>query len=134
MAEQAILQQPDTSCRFVVHHHRAGRWHFDFRLIHLSILRSWSLRKEPPTLVGQQRLAIEGENFPPEEIHAARFTEAAYGEGRVDTWDEGEVEWLESGARKLVVRLRGQKLKGVYELRRMRWYPGNRWLLKKSPA
>ena len=85
-------------------------------------------------LVGQQRLAIEGENFPPEEIHEARFTEAAYGEGRVDTWDEGEVEWLESGAKKLVVRLRGRRLKGVYELRRMRWYPGNRWLLKKSPA
>src|SRR5881628_2988031 len=116
-----------TTSRFVVHRHRAGRTHFDLRL-----LRSWSLLKEPPSNPGEQRLAVERESRPAEAIDLETFEEEAFGRGRVWTWDEGAVEIASAGPELLSLRFAGKKLSGAYELRLTRWYPGNRWLLKKT--
>ena len=118
--------------RFVVHHHKTGRPHFDLRLIQNDLLRCWSLLKEPPQVKGERRLAVERESFPPDALHASRFAEDAFGPGRVYTWDEGGVELESESPRLLVLTFMGQKLTGRYELRQMRWYPGNRWLLGKA--
>ncbi len=117
--------------RFVVHRHKAGRPHFDLRLVQNDQLRSWSLLKEPPCLRGEQRLAIERECFSPDDMHRLVFREDAFGEGRVYTWDEGEVQVSDANPKRLVLLFMGKKLTGKYELSRMLWYPGNRWLLKK---
>src|SRR5512135_2989900 len=77
--------------RFKVHRHKTGRSHFDLRLIHNGLLRSWSLLKQPPLKTGERRLAIERETRAPADIDHERFTEEAFGEGGVYTWDEGEV-------------------------------------------
>ena len=118
--------------RFVVHRHSAGRTHFDLRLIQDKVMRSWSLLREPPCRAGEKRLAIERESFAAQDVNSRVFREEAFGEGRVHTWDEGEVEVSGNSVRQLDLVFRGAKLTGRYELRRMRWYPGNRWLLRRT--
>lgn len=88
--------------------------------------------REPSCRAGEKRLAIERESFAARDAGARVFREEAFGEGRVYTWDEGEVEISNASARQLDLVFRGTKLTGRYELRRMRWYPGNRWLLKRA--
>jgi bifunctional non-homologous end joining protein LigD len=117
--------------RYVVHQHKTGRAHFDLRIVQKGVLRSWSLLREPPGRVGERRLAIERECFTVESIVSRNFEEEAFGQGRVQVWDEGEVEVKTVSPRQSVLAFRGSKLSGNYELRKMRWYPGNRWLLKK---
>ena len=120
-----------TSTRFVVHQHKTGRTHFDLRIIQNGILRSWSLLKEPPRRQGERRLAIERESFTADSIESKNFEEEAFGLGRVSSWDQGEVQFEAVSARLLVVSFAGEKVSGKYEFRRMRWYPGNRWMLTK---
>ncbi len=128
-----LEQAPDTSMltRYVVHQHKAGRSHFDLRIVENGILRSWSLLKEPPCRNGERRLAIERESFPAESINSGYFEEEAFGLGRVSSWDEGEIDIVVSLPKRLIMQFRGKKMSGRYELRRMVWYPGNRWLLTK---
>jgi bifunctional non-homologous end joining protein LigD len=116
----------------VIHQHKTGRSHFDLRIIQEGVLRSWSLLKEPPQRYGEKRLAIERESFPVEAIDSKSFEEEAFGQGNVATWDEGGVEFRSVSSRFLALRFMGSKVSGQYEFRRMRWYPGNRWLLTKS--
>jgi len=118
--------------RFIVHRHKTRRSHFDLRLVENDRLRCWSLLKEPPGRGGEQRLAIERESFRSEEINKLTFNEAAFGEGKVSTWDEGEVRIAAISPRQLVLVFKGKRLSGRYELDRMLWYPGNRWLFKKA--
>ena len=120
--------------RFIIHRHRTGRTHFDLRIELGGILRSWSLLKEPPGRSGDRRLAIERERFPIESLGSRNLEEEAFGAGRVAVWDEGRVEVEAVSAKLLMLNFKGNKVSGRYELRRMRWYPGNRWLLTKSPT
>ena len=117
---------------FVIHQHKAGRLHFDLRIVQNGILRSWSLLKEPPVRFGERRLAIERESFPAGSIDNSNFEEEAFGQGRVLIWDHGEVEIKVISPRHLVLVFKGNRILGNYELRRMLWYPGNRWLLTKK--
>jgi bifunctional non-homologous end joining protein LigD len=119
------------SARFVVHQHKTGRTHFDLRIVHNGVLRSWSLLKEPPCRNGERRLAIERESFTEDSIDSKNFEEQAFGMGRVSSWDQGELEMELASPRLLILTFTGAKLSGKYEFRRMRWYPGNRWLLTK---
>jgi DNA ligase D-like protein (predicted 3'-phosphoesterase) len=116
---------------YVVHQHRAGRSHFDLRIIQDGGLRSWSLLKEPPIRKGERRLAIERETFPVESIDSRYFEEEAFGYGRVAAWDYGTVGITPKSPKHLVLMFAGKKMAGTYELRRMTWYPGNRWMLTK---
>ena len=117
--------------RFVVHQHRTGRTHFDLRIVQNGVLRSWSLLKEPPCRNGERRLAIERESFSVDSIDSRNFEEEAFGLGRVSPWDDGDVEFEFVSPRLLVLTFTGKKVEGKYEFRRMRWYPGNRWLVTK---
>jgi DNA ligase D-like protein (predicted 3'-phosphoesterase) len=118
--------------RFVVHRHATGRPHFDLRLIQDDQVRSWSLLKEPPLKIGESRLAVEREELTPGILERPKIEEEAFGLGRIRIWDEGEAEIVLNQAVRLIIRFSGAKLSGQYDLKRMRWYPGNRWLLKKS--
>jgi len=120
--------------RFVVHQHKAGRRHFDLRIVFSDVMRSWSMLREPPLRSGEKRLAIERESHPAGSINSGTFEEEAFGKGRVSVWDQGEAEVRAISARHLVLSLKGGRISGNYELRRMLWYPGNRWLLAKKPA
>ena len=117
--------------RFVVHQHRAGRTHFDLRIIQNGVLRSWSLLREPPHRKGEKRLAIERESYTVDSIDCKAFEEEAFGLGKVREWDNGDVDITVVSPRHLVFMFHGRRLWGNFEIRRMRWYPGNRWILKK---
>ncbi len=118
--------------RFKVHHHRTGRPHFDLRVTEGDRLRSWSLLRQPPLGSGERRLAVERETLSAADLNRRRFDEQAFGDGDASTWDEGEVTTTFVGSNKLILDFRGTRLNGRYEIRRMRWYPGNRWLLLKA--
>jgi len=118
--------------RFRIHRHKTNRTHFDLRVVHDEILRSWSMLKAPPLNPGERRLAIERESLEAVNIDDRRFDEQAFGEGGVYTWDEGDIDISAPAPDRLVLEFGGGKLRGRYELRRMRWYPGNRWLLVKT--
>jgi bifunctional non-homologous end joining protein LigD len=118
--------------RFLIHRHSAGRRHFDLRLVLDTHVRSWSLLKDPPTTPGEKRLAIERERMTAEDIDRQVIEEEAFGAGRVVVWDRGQAACMELAPGHLVLDLRGDLVRGRYELRRMSWYPGNRWLLEKS--
>lgn len=117
--------------RFLIHTHTAGRRHFDLRLIQDDMVRSWSMMKEPPVRAGEKRLAIEREKLPVEKLHQTHIEEEAFGIGRVRIWDEGEVDISSVSPGRLTLVFAGGRMTGRYELRRMRWYPGNRWLFEK---
>jgi bifunctional non-homologous end joining protein LigD len=118
--------------KFVVHRHTAGRRHFDLRLIEGEGIRSWSLLKEPSTQKGEKRLAVEREPMSAEQISQPVIEEESFGAGRALVWDRGTVSIAPVQPGRLVLDFLGGKLRGRYELRRMRWYPGNRWLLEKT--
>lgn len=117
---------------FVVHQHRTGRTHFDLRIVQSGVLRSWSLLREPPRRKGEKRLAIERESFTVDSIDCHAFDEEAFGLGRVKAWDDGDVDITIVSPKHLVFAFHGRRMSGSFEIRRMRWYPGNRWLLKKT--
>jgi bifunctional non-homologous end joining protein LigD len=118
--------------KFLVHRHATGRVHFDLHLIQNKVVRSWSLLKEPPLRTGKGRLAVERERLSVEEISRPILKEEAFGTGRARIWDRGEVTLRIVTPERLVMLFAGDKMKGRYQLRRMHWYPGNRWLLEKS--
>jgi bifunctional non-homologous end joining protein LigD len=120
--------------RFVVQRHKTGRSHYDLRIIEDDRIRSWSILREPPLQTGEQRLAIEREVLSLDEIRGGVVYEDAFGSGKVHVWDEGDVEVTLELPERLVLDFRGNRLGGRYELRRMRWYPGNRWLIRRSGA
>lgn len=127
---------------FVIQKHAARRLHYDFRLELDGALKSWAVPNEPSTDPGVKRLAVHVEDHP---LDYASFEgvipEGHYGAGKVEIWDEGV--WrpqgdARAGYRKghLAFDLDGKKLKGAWDLVRMRSKPEGKgkenWLLIKS--
>ncbi len=125
----------ETVARFLVHRHATGRSHYDLRVIQDldGLVRSWSLLKEPPVHSGERRLAIEREGLTAAEIRRRHVSEEAFGTGKVHVWDQGEAVIHSVSPERLVLTFQGDKMVGRYEMRRTNWYPGNRWMLEKSP-
>jgi hypothetical protein len=117
----------------VIHRHRTGRTHYDLRILFPDgALRSWSLLKDPPARKGERRLAIERETFDEQAVAARTIEEKAFGSGRVFVWDGGEASIRRLAPDAIAVTFQGRKVSGAHELRRMKWYPGNHWLLEKK--
>jgi len=111
--------------QYVVQRHDATRLHYDFRLEHDGVLKSWAVPKEPSLNTKDRRLAVQTEDHPLDyggfegEIPAGE-----YGAGSVVIWDRGSWKPLgdaDAGLRegKLDFELAGQKLKGRFTLVRM---------------
>jgi bifunctional non-homologous end joining protein LigD len=135
--------EPWRPLEFVVQKHRAGHLHYDFRLEHRGVMRSWAIPKGPSPDPAVKRLAMETEPHP---LDYNRFEgvipEGEYGGGTVMIWDKGV--WapatpnglgdedeadrqLRKGELKFV--LLGEKLAGSWVLVRTRG--GRQWLLIK---
>ncbi len=107
--------------KYVIHEHHASHLHWDLRLEHRGVLKSWAVPKKPSSKQGVKRLAIQ---VPAHSLDYARFRgtipKGHYGAGKVKIWDSG---WHESDAwtsTKVITKLHGRKLKGVYCLT---WFP-----------
>ena len=125
---------------FVVQKHWASRLHYDFRLEHDGVLLSWAVPKGPSFDPSKKQMAIHVEDHP---LDYASFegtiAPRQYGAGTVIVWDRGT--WQPEGdpregmaAGKLVFRLHGEKLAGLWELVRIA-KPGDKqdaWMLFKK--
>ncbi|MDP9897400.1 bifunctional non-homologous end joining protein LigD [Variovorax boronicumulans] len=107
---------------FVVQKHAASRLHYDFRLELDGVMLSWAVPKGPSFDPKEKRMAIHVEDHP---ISYSSFEGTIppkqYGAGTVIVWDNGTWEPVGDpragvAAGKLVFRLHGQKLEGLWEL------------------
>lgn len=129
--------------RFVIQKHVASHLHFDFRLEHDGVLKSWAVPRGPSLDPADKRLAVQVEDHP---IEYGRFEgtipEGEYGGGTVQLWDRGHwhpVETEDAGRAfkegKIAFELDGERLHGRWALVQMRGPRsggGKNWLLIKE--
>jgi bifunctional non-homologous end joining protein LigD len=124
--------------------HAASRLHYDLRLEHKGVFKSWAVTKGPSCDPRDKRLAVEVEDHPLDYgDFEGRIPKGEYGGGTVMLWDRGswmpedETADVDRGLRKgeLKFTLAGEKLKGGWVLVRMNGRDGDRgrrnWLLIK---
>ena len=120
---------------YVIQRHRASHLHFDLRLQYGSVLKSWAIPKTPPEKTGEKRLAVETEDHPLDYAgFEGTIPEGQYGAGTVEVWDRGTYEPLDWQASKVVIDIRGRRLKGAHALVRLRPKEGEKaknWLFFK---
>jgi len=111
---------------FVIQKHAARRTHFDFRLEHDGVLKSWAVTRGPSLDPKEKRLAVRTEDHPLEYgCFEGVIPKGEYGGGPVMIWDEGTWEPIgdpDEGLAKgdLKFRLHGSRLKGDWVLVRMK--------------
>jgi bifunctional non-homologous end joining protein LigD len=129
-----------TALSFVVQKHWASRLHYDFRLELDGVLLSWAVPKGPSLDPSKMQMAIHVEDHP---LSYASFEGTIppkqYGAGTVIVWDHGSWEpvgdpheGMQKG--KLLFKLHGEKLAGLWELVRIA-KPGDKqdpWMLFKK--
>ena len=132
--------KPGKRLSFVIQKHDATRLHYDFRLELDGVLVSWAIPKGPSFDPKEKRLAVHVEDHPVAYgTFEGTIPKGQYGAGTVIVWDNGTWEpvgdpraGLKAG--KLVFRLHGHKLAGLWELVKIA-KPGERqepWLLFKK--
>jgi DNA ligase D-like protein (predicted polymerase)/DNA ligase D-like protein (predicted 3'-phosphoesterase) len=137
--EPAELQSEQSV--YVIQKHNARRIHFDFRLEHDGVLKSWAVPKGLSDDPQDKRLAIMTEDHP---VAYAEFSgeipKGEYGAGTVEIWDkgrfvnitikDGKVQPLDEALEKghFVIYLKGDKLNGTYAFTRL----DNDWIIVKK--
>ena len=120
----------DAIRRFVIQQHDATRLHWDLRLEHDGVLRSWALPRGIPWNPKENRLAVATEDHSLEFLaYEGDDSDPGYGTGRMTTWDTGTYETHTWEDAKVVVTLTGTRVSGKYALFSMR---GSRdWLIHR---
>jgi bifunctional non-homologous end joining protein LigD len=128
-----VTAEPDP--RFVLHEHFAKHHHFDLRLGHNGVLKSWAVPKGLPEKSGERRLAIAVDDHAMEYIgFTGIIPEGEYGAGDVKILDTGTFVPLVWGEDRIEVVLHGRDIAGKYNLIRFRKGGENAWLIVKSRA
>src|SRR2546423_3072828 len=125
---------------YVIQKHWASRLHYDFRLELDGVLLSWAVPKGPSFDPSEKRMAIHVEDHP---VSYGGFEGTIppkqYGAGTVIVWDRGSWEPVGDAHEgmskgKLLFKLHGEKLAGLWELVRIA-KPGDKhdpWMLFKK--
>ena len=132
-----------TALRFVVQKHAATRLHYDFRLEAGGVLASWAVPKGPSLDTHERRLAMHVEDHPYDyRTFEGVIPDGNYGAGEVIVWDEGTYALAEGtdpvaeiAKGKIKFIMRGQKLRGMFTLVKIKSKPGESgdpWLLIKD--
>jgi bifunctional non-homologous end joining protein LigD len=128
---------------YLIQKHEARNLHFDFRLEHEGILKSWAIPRGPSMDPGDKRLAVRTEDHPLEYgKFEGSIPKGQYGGGTVMLWDEGTWEPIEDPGKgfkegKLKFFVHGKRLQGGFALVRLRSDTGRKqgkenWLLIKE--
>ncbi|MDQ1154476.1 DNA ligase D [Brevundimonas sp. SORGH_AS_0993] len=129
---------------YLIQRHAATRLHYDFRIEHDGVLKSWAVTKAPSRDPAVKRLAVEVEDHPlAYGTFEGTIPQGDYGGGTVQLWDRGawtpqepDVEAaLKRGSLKMT--LDGERLSGGWALVRLKSDRGkpskrNNWLLIKE--
>ena len=98
--------------RFVIQKHDASRLHYDLRLEHDGVFKSWAVTKGPSLNPKDKRLAVEVEDHPLDYgDFEGTIPKGEYGGGTVMLWDRGF--WLPEGTDDIDAALRKGELKFV---------------------
>ena len=140
--EPAAKRERAKGNSFVIQKHAARRTHFDFRLEHDGVLKSWAVTRGPSLDPSEKRLAVRTEDHPLEYGgFEGVIPKGEYGGGPVMIWDRGTWEPIgdpDEGLAKgdLKFKLHGDRLKGDWVLVRMKPRKGEgkreNWLLIKK--
>ncbi len=109
--------KPSDMTRFVVlEHNTTVGIHYDFAVEVKEVLKSWIFPRRLCLEGGKKRLAVEVENrFSPDISLNSQITlEDEYGEGVAELWDLGDCEIESQKPHRIVLLLRGKRLKGRY--------------------
>jgi len=132
--------EPAPRLGYVIQKHWASRLHYDFRLELDGVLLSWAVPKGPCFDPSEKRMAVHVEDHPVSYgSFEGTIPPRQYGAGTVIVWDRGTWEPVgdprEGMARgKLLFKLHGEKLAGLWELVRIA-KPGDKqdpWMLFKK--
>ena len=119
--------------KFVVHEHNASHLHWDLRLEHKGVLKSWAVPKQPSNDPDVKRLAVQVEDHP---LSYADFEgtipEGEYGAGTVKIWDSGTFDAIEFTDSKVEMAMHGRKLKGHFHMIPFKKAGPKSWLFFKS--
>ena len=117
---------------YVIQKHNASQLHYDLRLEHEGVLKSWAVPKEPPTIPGIKRLAVavEDHELGYEEFEG-EIPKGRYGAGKVEIWDKGHYEPEKFDKDHIIINVSGKKLKGRYLLVKLKGQDKN-WLFFKK--
>lgn len=137
---KGIRRKRNARLSFVIQKHWASRLHYDFRLEYGGVLWSWAVPKGPCFDPKVKRMAIHVEDHPVDYgAFEGTIPPKQYGAGTVIVWDKGTwepegdpLEGLKVG--KVLFRLHGEKLAGMWELVRIS-KPGAKsddWILFKK--
>lgn len=122
--------------RFCIQRHDARRLHYDLRLEHNGVLKSWAVPKGPSLDPSVKRLAVHTEDHPLEylQFHGT-IPKGNYGAGAMDLWDLGTYRCsdFDKQFRKgdLKLTFYGTRVRGEYAL--VRTSQDNQWLWIKKP-
>ena len=123
----------DSAPRFVLHEHFAQHHHFDFRLEHDGVLKSWAVPKGMPEKPGERRLAIETEDHSLEYIaFSGTIPEGEYGAGEVKITDHGTYDLLVWTMDRIEFVLHGERLSGKFLILRFRKAGEKQWIVLKA--
>jgi len=137
---KGVRAKKSKALSFVIQKHWASRLHYDFRLELDGVLLSWAVPKGPSYDPADKRMAVHVEDHPVSYgAFEGEIPRGQYGAGTVIVWDRGTWEPVgdaQEGMRegKLVFRLHGEKLAGLWELVRIA-KPGDKqdpWILFKK--
>ncbi|MDP9044537.1 MAG: exodeoxyribonuclease III, partial [Pseudomonadota bacterium] len=130
-----------TDLAFVVQKHWASRLHYDFRLELDGVMLSWAVPKGPSFDPAVKSMAIHVEDHPlAYNTFEGTIPAKQYGAGTVIVWDRGTWEPVGDpragmAKGKVLFKLHGQKLAGLWELVRIS-KPGaakqDQWILFKK--
>jgi bifunctional non-homologous end joining protein LigD len=116
---------------FVVQKHFARRLHYDFRLAHEGVLKSWAVPKGPSLEPKDKRLAIRTEDHPLDyATFSGTIPEGCYGAGKVEIWDFGTWEPISLAKDKWHFKLHGKQLQGEWVLLKLKNSEDD-WILMK---
>ncbi len=119
---------------FVVQEHHASHLHYDFRLSMNGVLKSWAVPKGVPEEKGVKHLAVETEDHPLEyATFEGDIPKGEYGGGQVKIWDRGEYVLEHRDQDKVVIELKGTRLRGRYSIVRFKGRESSpkNWLIMK---
>ncbi len=138
-SEPAGDRQAATGQRFVVQKHAATRLHYDFRLEHDGVLKSWAVPHGPSLDPTVKSLAVQVEDHPVDyATFEGTIPKGQYGGGTVMVWDQGTWQSLDPDVGqalkrgKLSFTLQGEKLSGAWTLVQMKSRGEENWLLLKQ--
>lgn len=106
--------------RFTIQLHKAKRAgkHFDLRLEHGSIMKSWATRKLDQLIQNPKlKIALFKTEDHPMDWHKWEGTiESGYGEGEVILWDHGVFDTIKWDDDTKIITFYGNKIQGTYAI------------------